>query len=61
MTFSLGVNVFFQNWPKEALLCVANKYLEKADIREEEKHQTAIVCEFFHSSASRLSIRLAPY
>ena len=51
----------FENWPKEALLCVASKYLERADIREEEKHQTSIVCEFFHSSACLLSIRLAPY
>lgn len=46
-----------QAWPDDALVRVANKFLEEADIAEREKLEVVNVCKYFHQSVRHLSDR----
>ncbi|KAK7101384.1 hypothetical protein V1264_019771 [Littorina saxatilis] len=46
---------WFQPWPEDALERVANKFLEDADIEEQEKVETVKICKHFHQSVRTLS------
>ncbi|ESP01004.1 hypothetical protein LOTGIDRAFT_225521 [Lottia gigantea] len=46
---------WFQPWPEDALERVANKFLEDADIEDEEKKASVHLCKYFHQSTRELS------
>uniref|UniRef100_A0A2C9M9T7 Uncharacterized protein n=1 Tax=Biomphalaria glabrata TaxID=6526 RepID=A0A2C9M9T7_BIOGL len=48
---------WFQAWPDDALMRVANKFLEEADIEDREKVEVVNICKSFHQSVRDLSER----
>ncbi|KAK6177269.1 hypothetical protein SNE40_015399 [Patella caerulea] len=46
---------WFQPWPEDALERVANKFLEDADIEDQEKKESVHMCKYFHQSTRILS------
>ncbi|KAL3853467.1 hypothetical protein ACJMK2_017003 [Sinanodonta woodiana] len=46
---------WFQPWPDDALERVANKFLEQAEIEDDQKAKTVHLCKFFHQSTIKLS------
>ncbi|XP_055958216.1 dynein axonemal heavy chain 7 [Patella vulgata] len=48
---------WFQPWPEDALERVANKFLEDADIEDQEKVESVHMCKYFHQSTRILSER----
>ncbi|GFO33725.1 dynein heavy chain 12, axonemal-like, partial [Plakobranchus ocellatus] len=46
---------WFQAWPDDALMRVANKFLEEADIEDREKSEVVNICKSFHQSVRELS------
>ncbi|XP_059163826.1 dynein axonemal heavy chain 12-like isoform X1 [Physella acuta] len=48
---------WFQAWPDDALMRVANKFLEEADIEDREKVEVVNICKSFHQSVRELSER----
>ncbi|XP_071083415.1 dynein axonemal heavy chain 12-like isoform X1 [Haliotis cracherodii] len=46
---------WFQPWPEDALERVANKFLEDAEIEDQQKSDSVFICKYFHQSVRDLS------
>ena len=53
----MSISVLFQAWPDDALMRVANKFLEESDIEAQEKEEVVNICKSFHQSVRGLSQR----
>ncbi|XP_057312411.1 dynein axonemal heavy chain 12-like isoform X2 [Hydractinia symbiolongicarpus] len=48
---------WFQPWPEDALEMVANKFLEKIEMKENERKNVVPICKSFHTTALEFSAR----
>ncbi|KAG1698535.1 Dynein heavy chain 7, axonemal [Nymphon striatum] len=50
---------WFHNWPDDALEKVAHKFLNEININDQMKKECAVICKYFHVTASKLSYRFS--
>ncbi|XP_066919650.1 dynein axonemal heavy chain 12-like [Clytia hemisphaerica] len=48
---------WFQQWPEDALEMVANKFLEKIEMNDQERKNVVPICQSFHTAALKYSER----
>lgn len=46
---------WFQAWPEDALVLVANKFLEAVEMQDHERKSVVTLCQSFHQSVRQLS------
>lgn len=48
---------WFENWPEDALVAVATRFLAEIDLKEDEREGCSFMCRYFHQSTEKLSIK----